>query len=224
MKADAQTLAFNQQIETLMGQGPAWESLSAPELREYLLTSPLAAPPMDVPEAGDRSIPGPAGDIPIRVMVPEGPLNGVYLHIHGGESAGAHLTVMTLLRMRDNHNYTGFRGAALTYGVFDLRGSPSARAFGDRRLTVNTPVVEWFGNHYVEKVGVCRQRDRTARLLGRYPCVRRFPDPDRHRSRSSLPDELGCRLLLGTTAGALHAPQRRARLAKPPGLLSVMLP
>ena len=31
----------------------------------------------------DRTIPGPAGDIPIRVFIPENPV-GAYLHIHGG--------------------------------------------------------------------------------------------------------------------------------------------
>lgn len=219
MKADAQTLAFNQQIEGMMGAGPAWETMSAPELREYLLTSPLAAPPVEIEAASDRMIPGPAGDMPIRVIVPEGPINGVYLHVHGGgwvigshdgqdeklwnraqklgvavvsvgyrmapedrypaaqddceaaaawlaknaqaefgsdrliiggESAGAHLAVMTLLRMRDNHSYTDFRGAALAYGVYDLRMSPSSRAFGNAPLIINTPVMEWFINHYVD--------------------------------------------------------------------------
>jgi acetyl esterase/lipase len=32
----------------------------------------------------DRTIPGPAGDIPVRVFVPQGEVAGAYLHIHGG--------------------------------------------------------------------------------------------------------------------------------------------
>lgn len=32
----------------------------------------------------DRTIPGPAGDIPVRVFIPEGDVAGAYLHIHGG--------------------------------------------------------------------------------------------------------------------------------------------
>jgi acetyl esterase len=38
----------------------------------------------------------------------------------GGESAGANLAVVTMLRLRDRHGFTGFRGAALSSGVFDL--------------------------------------------------------------------------------------------------------
>jgi acetyl esterase/lipase len=38
----------------------------------------------------------------------------------GGESAGANLAVVTLLRLRDRHGFGGVRGAALSYGVFDL--------------------------------------------------------------------------------------------------------
>ncbi|HEY2616026.1 MAG TPA: alpha/beta hydrolase fold domain-containing protein [Acetobacteraceae bacterium] len=38
----------------------------------------------------------------------------------GGESAGAHLGAMTLLRMRDRHGYTGLRGANLVYGAYDI--------------------------------------------------------------------------------------------------------
>ncbi|MGF1426056.1 alpha/beta hydrolase [Kitasatospora sp. LaBMicrA B282] len=57
----------------------------------------------------------------------------------GGESAGAHLSVLTLLRLRDRHGITGaFRAAHLTFGPFDLSLTPSARLFGSRRLLSNT--------------------------------------------------------------------------------------
>lgn len=45
----------------------------------------------------------------------------------GGGSAGAHLAAVTLLRMRDRHGYTGFLGANLVYGVYDLAKTPSQR-------------------------------------------------------------------------------------------------
>jgi acetyl esterase/lipase len=38
----------------------------------------------------------------------------------GGESAGANLALVTLLRLRDRHGFTGFRAACLVKGVYDL--------------------------------------------------------------------------------------------------------
>lgn len=45
----------------------------------------------------------------------------------GGESAGAMLAVPTLTRMRDRHGYTAFRGANLSFGVYDSSMTPSQR-------------------------------------------------------------------------------------------------
>jgi acetyl esterase len=67
----------------------------------------------------------------------------------GGESAGANLTAVTLLRMRDRHGFTEFRGANLTFGVFDLSMTPSAARWGERNLILSTPIIEWFNHHYV---------------------------------------------------------------------------
>jgi len=38
----------------------------------------------------------------------------------------------------------GVRAALLTYGAFDLRGTPSMRAFGDLPMILNTSSIEWF--------------------------------------------------------------------------------
>src|SRR5690606_20262297 len=67
----------------------------------------------------------------------------------GGESAGAHLSVVTLLRMRDVHDFTGFAGANLTYGVFDLALTPSARRWGERRLILTTKMIDWFADCFL---------------------------------------------------------------------------
>ena len=49
----------------------------------------------------------------------------------GGESAGAHLSALTLLRLRDRHGVAGrFRGANLVFGAYDLSGTPSALGVG----------------------------------------------------------------------------------------------
>ncbi len=148
----------------------------------------------DFPEV--REIPGPAGPIPLRFLVPD-EVRGVYLHLHGGamtvgsaaamdprnwdlaqacrvavvsvdyrlapehpypagpddceaaarwlvdhaaeelgtdrlliggESAGAYLSVLTLLRLRDREGAPPpFLGADLCYGGYDMAGTPSRR-------------------------------------------------------------------------------------------------
>jgi acetyl esterase len=62
----------------------------------------------------------------------------------GGESAGAHLAALTLLRLRDRHGLRPFQGAYLTYGCFDLSLTPSARRWGKRNLVLSTPIIEQF--------------------------------------------------------------------------------
>jgi acetyl esterase/lipase len=67
----------------------------------------------------------------------------------GGESAGAHLSAVTLVRLRDKHGFTDFRAANLVFGAFDLSLTPSVRRWGDRNLILSTPIIEWFTNHFV---------------------------------------------------------------------------
>ena len=63
----------------------------------------------------------------------------------GGDSAGAHLSALTLLRLRDRHGVAGRFGAAvLQYGAFDLSGTPSQRLWGERNLVLSAPIVDWF--------------------------------------------------------------------------------
>jgi acetyl esterase len=80
----------------------------------------------------------------------------------GGESAGAHLAVSTLLRLRDRRGITGaFRAAQLIFGAYDLSMTPSSRRWGDRNLILSTPVMTWFNDQFVP---------------GRSPEERRDPD------------------------------------------------
>src|SRR5262249_22928927 len=62
----------------------------------------------------------------------------------GGESAGAHLSVVTMLRLRTRLGRTPFRAANLIYGAYDLRMTPTARAFGSERLVLRTLDIEKF--------------------------------------------------------------------------------
>lgn len=68
----------------------------------------------------------------------------------GGESAGAHLSALTLLRLRDALGRNPFHAANLVFGVFDLGLTPSARAFGDaRRLVLRTIDITKFGEAFL---------------------------------------------------------------------------
>jgi acetyl esterase len=69
----------------------------------------------------------------------------------GGESAGAHLAAVTLLRLRDRHDLTGaFAAAYLNAGSYDMSMTPSARRFGARPLLVNTPLLAWFRQQFLQ--------------------------------------------------------------------------
>ncbi len=68
----------------------------------------------------------------------------------GGDSAGAHLTALTLLRLRDRHGLAGAFGAAvLQYGAFDLSMTPSQRQWGERNLVLSTPIIAWFVEQFL---------------------------------------------------------------------------
>jgi acetyl esterase/lipase len=82
-----------------------------------------------------------------------GDFGGPHLAI-GGESAGAHLSALAILRLRDKHGRTPFRAANLVFGVFDLGMTPSARAFGnDVRLVLRTLDIEKFGEAFLPGMG-----------------------------------------------------------------------
>ncbi len=68
----------------------------------------------------------------------------------GGDSAGAHLAAVTLLRLRDRHAITGaFHAAVLQYGAFDLSMTPSQRLWGERNLVLSTPIIRWFADQFL---------------------------------------------------------------------------
>lgn len=77
----------------------------------------------------------------------------------GGESAGAHLSVVTMLRLRDRHGRTPFGAANLVYGVYDLRMTPTARAFGSERLVLRTVDIEKFCDAFLPGMDDVRKSD-----------------------------------------------------------------
>jgi acetyl esterase len=225
-----ETRAFNRQLAELLSTIPPVNVVDDPvKIREDRArgTGPFPAP-VRLDEAVDRTVPGRAGDIPIRAFTPE-VVRGVFLHLHGGgwtlgsaanqdpflaalarhagvvavsvdyrlapehpypagpddcedaaawlvanaqrefgtdrlviggESAGAHLAVSALLRLRDRRGITGaFRAAQLTFGAYDLSMTPSSRRWGDRNLVLSVPAMTWFSDQFVPGRGPEERRD-----------------------------------------------------------------
>jgi acetyl esterase len=76
----------------------------------------------------------------------------------GGESAGAHLAVLTLLRLRER-GARPFDAANLAFGPYDLSGTPSRRLWGDRDLLLSDPVMNWFVDGFVPGRSERERRD-----------------------------------------------------------------
>lgn len=220
---DTETAGFNALVERALAAGPSVHTIPPAEIRAAREAGEgVWGPIVRVDNAHDRVIPGPAGALQIRVIVPEGEIQGVYLHLHGGgwtigaahhsdvrndalarearvavvsvnyrlapedpypagpddceaaalwlaqhaqqefgttrlaiggESAGAHLALVTLLRLRDRHGVSPFAAANLLYGAYDLRCTPSVRRWGARNLVLSEPIIEWFLDCFVPDRG-----------------------------------------------------------------------
>jgi acetyl esterase/lipase len=214
---DSETADFNKGIEKQLSELSPLYKFEPQMIRDARAAGySVFGPIKHLDEARDRRVPGPAGDISLRVFVPD-KVDGVYMHIHGGgfmlgradhqdeflaciskacrvavvsvdyrlapenpypaapddceavavwlaensnaefgtdkmviggESAGANLSVVTLLRMWDRHAFRGFSGVVLTYGGYDMSMTPSARRWGERNLILTTKTIEWFHGNY----------------------------------------------------------------------------
>ncbi len=67
----------------------------------------------------------------------------------GGESSGANLAAVTLLKTRDDIGYTDWFAANLMYGSYLPPGTPSVRQWTTKGLILESDTMNWFGNHYV---------------------------------------------------------------------------
>jgi len=218
-KIDPKVAAHAVEVEELIRSMPDITAMPVAEVRQAREEGRGVFGPLQLSDrAQQRSIPGPAGRIPLRIIVPDAGIRGVYLHIHGGgwtlgaahhsdvgnenlaracgvatvsvdyrlapenpypagpddceaaacwladhastefgtdriciggESAGAHLAAVTMLRMRDRHGYTGFAAANLVYGQYDMRGTPGLRAWGNRPLVLNDKVMAFFSEGFL---------------------------------------------------------------------------
>lgn len=223
---DSETLALNEEIIDSLSGLPLLKDTPIELLRDSRLTGGKPFPfQQSSDKAIERSIPGPCGEISLRIIAPDTP-KAIYLHFHGGgwvlgtpkqsdamleyyaanldlacvsvdyrlapenpfpagaddceaaalwvienaqaefgtetlvvggESAGAHLSALTLLRLRDKHGYRGCRAANLVFGVFDLGLTPSAANWGSERLILDTPNIRWMTECFVPDAS--RRRD-----------------------------------------------------------------
>jgi acetyl esterase/lipase len=67
----------------------------------------------------------------------------------GGESAGAHLSLCTLLRLKTRDLGDAFCGANLVCGVYDLTLTPSVRNWGEEKLVLNSDDIGQFRQRYL---------------------------------------------------------------------------
>ena len=88
----------------------------------------------------------------------------------GGESAGAHLSAAALLALGAEARV--FAGALLTYGLFDIRLTPSMARAGTAALVVPTPTVEWFADNLTGGDAGLRASPALSPILGD---LSRFP-------------------------------------------------
>ena len=93
----------------------------------------------------------------------------------GGESAGAHLAVLTLLRLRDTHRISAraFSAANLVFGPHDLSGTPSRRLWGDRELLLSSSVMDWFVECFLP--GVTLEERRAPSISPLYAALHDLP-------------------------------------------------
>jgi acetyl esterase len=219
---------LNDLIEQVLAAQPSVHTIDVTETRRRQAAGEGGfGPVVHLDAAQDWSVPGPGGDVPVRVFVPER-VEGTYLHLHGGgwtiggaglqdrrldefaretslavvsveyrlapehpfpagpddceavarwllaeagtrfgvdrlvfggESAGAHLAVLTLLRLRDSGaDLSPVVAADLVYGCYDLGGTPSQRAWGERNLILSGPILAWFMECFTPGMSVDERR------------------------------------------------------------------
>lgn len=89
----------------------------------------------------------------------------------GGESAGAHLAVVTLLRL--GAQAAAFRAAQLTFGAYDLSMTPSQRQWGELNLSISTPIMAWFYDQFLP--GMSAEERRRPDVSPLYADLRGLP-------------------------------------------------
>lgn len=90
---------------------------------------------------------------------------GVDRILIGGESAGAHLTALTLIALRERSQIARICGANLVCGIYDLSMTPSQRHWGPDPLVLSTPILAATYGRYVPGLSDDERRDPTVSPL-----------------------------------------------------------
>ncbi len=101
-----ETAAFNAQVEAQLATiTPSWQRVPQEVRDERESGKGMFGPVVTVPEAQDRVLSTPAGDVPVRIIVPDR-VEGVFMHIHGGGwvLGRAHHGDVRLLALARRHN------------------------------------------------------------------------------------------------------------------------
>ena len=115
---DAETAEFNRKLEAAIAAAPPMIAFPPTAIRQAREEGrSIFGPVQTVAEARERRIPGPGGEIGLRVLVPDG-VRGVYLHFHGGGwTLGA-------AKQSDLRNWAVARHCGLAVVSVDYRLSP----------------------------------------------------------------------------------------------------
>jgi acetyl esterase len=82
---DPETAAFNAELERQLAAFPPLYNFPPQLIRQARESGQGPFGPVVYADwAEERSIPGPAGTLPLRVFIPKKRIAGVYLHLHGG--------------------------------------------------------------------------------------------------------------------------------------------
>lgn len=134
-----------------------------PDLVALAAATGLVAASVDYRLAPEHPFPAGPDDCEdaARWLVEHGPaaLGAPPVFAIGGESAGAHLAVLTLLRLRDRGDLARrFCAANLVYGAYDLSLSPSQRLWGERNLVLSRPLIDYFGGSFAPGLSLEQRR------------------------------------------------------------------
>jgi acetyl esterase/lipase len=162
-----ETRRVNAEVEAQLATVPSVHTLEPAVTRaEREAGRGWSGPVMRSERAVTRTIPGPGGPISLRMMLPQGDVGGVFLHIHGGGwvLGAADQQDLLLVAVAD---LLGLAAVSVEYRLAPEHPFPAApddcehaaswlvehaeaefgtRRWGERNLVLSTPIMAWFSS------------------------------------------------------------------------------